>query len=314
MAHASPRRWLAAAAVPLLALACLLVAVPIAAPAGAHAVLISSQPAAGETVTGLDEVTLSFAGEVAPDGAHRLAVESADGTVVEAVDYALADPRTLVASLDGVPAGGAEIRWEVVGTDGHRETGRIPVTVEAATVDPDPGPREGGGATTVPPSTATPSTEPAAPVDGADAPLALVASTPPPGARVSDLEEVRLDFDADLADVSSHLVAVRTPGGGVLPAGSIERPDRRTLVASFPDELAEGEHVLLWEVTAADGSLVGGQVPVTVATADQHGGLAAPIAWIALAALVAVAVISSAYRARSRSGAGATRRDPPAVP
>jgi methionine-rich copper-binding protein CopC len=257
-----------------------LLSVP-AAPAGAHSVFVGSEPEAGATVGSLDQVRLLFAYDVDPAGDHRVVVETAQGAQIPAREVSVPEPTTVAAAFDGVGEGAVEVVWEIVAADGHRESGRIPLTVAAPPVSPPP-----GGA---------------APPEPAPVPEPLLAgTTPAPGQRVTALDEVRLDFARDLTPGQDHLVLVRTDGGEVVTPQRIDRPDDRTLVASF-DGVPGGEHDVVWEARAADdGRVESGRFPVTVEPAPPRDEPASPVLWAALAALVLAAGAGLAWRATRR--------------
>jgi methionine-rich copper-binding protein CopC len=291
----SPRRRPSGAAVAswLLVVASMILLAP--AVAHAHAVFLGSEPAAGDEVTNLNQVTLRFAADVAADGDHRLVIETDDGRALTALGFQQPDPRSLIALLEGVPAGEHEVAWEIVAADGHRESGRFPVTV-----------LEGVG--TVPVTEEAPTGVVGDPDAGATATPegpSLARSLPAAGQRVSVVGEIRLEFDDDLAATAGQLVAVRTAGGEVAAPEAIERPDARTLVARYPGGLPDGDHEIVFEVEDPEGRQASGRIPFTVAPADEREGGPAPLVLVALAVLLAAAVAGFVWRARRGSGEGA---------
>ncbi|WP_228387858.1 MULTISPECIES: copper resistance CopC family protein [unclassified Nocardioides] len=151
----APRRRLATLAALLLALipGTLLAA---AAPASAHAALVSSDPADGSRVASLpDEVTLEFNEEIS-DPAY-VVVTAPDGVRVNSGDATVRGPRVTQA-LDAqglaLPAGSYTLAYRVVSADGHPISGEQTFEVETATAaDPatetdrtDEGATEGGAA------------------------------------------------------------------------------------------------------------------------------------------------------------------------
>ena len=151
--------------------ACLAVLVALGvetvAPAGAHSILVSSTPAAGAELPTMTELRLEFASALAASG-HVVTAESGSGQSVPATAYELTTPNAVVARFDpgAVGAGSWEVVWEVVAADGHRERGRIPVTVTAAPSGPSSAPTTaspaGGGTGGTGPSGPGTSTAPGA--------------------------------------------------------------------------------------------------------------------------------------------------------
>jgi methionine-rich copper-binding protein CopC len=107
----------------------LVVAVPNAPTAWAHAVIVDSSPAPNaEIVSGDSDVMLHYNSRidhsrsrltlVAPDGAHPLALlpDSA--------------PDVIAARLTGLAAGSYRLRWQVLAVDGHLTRGDIPFRVK----------------------------------------------------------------------------------------------------------------------------------------------------------------------------------------
>lgn len=110
------------------AIVALLVLVP--APAAlAHDELISSTPSAGEQFeTAPENITLTYSADVMDVGAAVMVVD-ADGR-----DWVVGDPVVdyvdVTAALEAdMPAGGYEVRWRVVSSDGHPISGVIAFTV-----------------------------------------------------------------------------------------------------------------------------------------------------------------------------------------
>ena len=94
-----------------------------------HAILKSSAPANGGSVTGPDvPVKLMF--NVRVDAARsRLQLLMPDASTVELSVIKWPSPDTLVAKLTGVKPGAYAIRWQVLAPDGHISRGEIPFTV-----------------------------------------------------------------------------------------------------------------------------------------------------------------------------------------
>lgn len=99
---------LAAAAVPAASLA-----------AYAHDSLVSSDPAAGTTVTALQQVSLSFnADPIDEDGADVVQVVGPDGRYYETDCPSLSGP-VVTAPVALGPAGEYRVEWKIVSSDGH---------------------------------------------------------------------------------------------------------------------------------------------------------------------------------------------------
>jgi methionine-rich copper-binding protein CopC len=95
----------------------------------AHAILKSSSPATGESVTRSDvPVKLTF--NVRVDAARsKLQLLMPDASIVELPIAGWPSPDTLVAKLTGLKPGSYAIRWQVLAPDGHISRGEIPFTV-----------------------------------------------------------------------------------------------------------------------------------------------------------------------------------------
>lgn len=104
--------------------------------AGAHSILIRTDPAPGDRLDGLEAVRLEFAHDVAATG-HVVTLHRQGAEVAVASAYELPEPNTVVAGFDQpLPAGDYEIVWDVVAGDGHHERGRIPITLTAPATGP----------------------------------------------------------------------------------------------------------------------------------------------------------------------------------
>lgn len=112
----------------------------VAAPASAHDELVSTDPVAGSTTTGLPEqLTLTYSAALLSD---------AGGTVVEVTDAAgtsLVDGAPVVQEnvvtqpLTGTADGQVNVVWRVVSSDGHPISGEFSFTATpVATADPSP--------------------------------------------------------------------------------------------------------------------------------------------------------------------------------
>ena len=96
----------------------------------AHAILKSSIPASGSTVTGPDiAVTLTF--NVRVDVARsKLQLLMPDTTTVDLPEGKQPSPDTLVSQIKGIMPGAYTIRWQVLAPDGHISRGEIPFKVK----------------------------------------------------------------------------------------------------------------------------------------------------------------------------------------
>jgi methionine-rich copper-binding protein CopC len=119
----------------LIALLILLVGQPHLT--GAHADLVTSNPAAGGTISALPpKLTLTFAEEVKPDS-PVVEVTGPDGQRVDAGDAAVdltdATRKTVTVSLYAGGPGAYAVHWETVSnTDGHPLSGDFTFTVSVA--------------------------------------------------------------------------------------------------------------------------------------------------------------------------------------
>ena len=104
----------------------------------AHVGLVSSSPAAGETLaTPPDAVTLVFDGELAPGGSG-FTVTDPDGVVVGegGLDLAVAERNQVRGGVQITEPGPYAVAWSAVGSDGHDETGGFVFSV--GPVEPPP--------------------------------------------------------------------------------------------------------------------------------------------------------------------------------
>jgi copper transport protein len=118
----------------LLAAPHLGVAAPEARPrAPLHAHLLSSEPAAGETVRSrLERVTLTFS-EPLEAAFNRIELVGSDGARISlAPARDPRDARRLVAEAPDLPEGAYRLAWRVVSADGHKLSGELAFTVAAA--------------------------------------------------------------------------------------------------------------------------------------------------------------------------------------
>lgn len=122
----------------------LLLFVPVAA--AAHTDLVSTFPEAdGQVVVGdVDEVLITFADPLAPDGDHAIGVFGPDGdTRVDRDDTTLATPAQIRVTVDIARPGRHTVQWVVVAEDGDEQRGDFTFDVQ-----PESAP-------TAPPATAT---------------------------------------------------------------------------------------------------------------------------------------------------------------
>lgn len=130
-----PPRSLRLVLATLLALTtALFLALASAAPAGAHAVLVSSSPSDGETFTEAPtEVSLTF-NENLIDIGGEIAVVDASQTDWADGEFTVDGPTATAPLKDGMPGGNYELRWQVVSADGHPISGIIPFSIEGSAV------------------------------------------------------------------------------------------------------------------------------------------------------------------------------------
>jgi len=107
----------------------LLVLAVLAKTAGAHAVLLTSTPAAQSRVSGLKlQIKLQFNARV-DNERSRLTLLHPDGTAETLELYKQESPQFLVSEAKGLAAGGYRLRWQVLASDGHLTRGEIPFCV-----------------------------------------------------------------------------------------------------------------------------------------------------------------------------------------
>ena len=94
-----------------------------------HAILKSSSPASGGSVT-LPDVPVTLTFNVRVDAARsKLQLLMPDASTVELPIDKWPSPDTLVSKLTGLKPGAYAIRWQVLAPDGHISRGEIPFTV-----------------------------------------------------------------------------------------------------------------------------------------------------------------------------------------
>lgn len=116
----------------LLSIMTVLAGVAIAAPAWAHAHLVSAQPAVGSTVAAADQIRITFS-EGIEITFSKVEVSRANGAPIALGAVALdpANDKVVVLSLPGnLPAGVYTVDWHVVSVDTHRTEGTYSFTVK----------------------------------------------------------------------------------------------------------------------------------------------------------------------------------------
>lgn len=116
---------------PLLVGSVLAVAITLtgASAASAHDDLISSSPAPGEQLaTAPAEIRLEFASDIMSIGANIMVIDET-GKDWAAAEPVLAATTATVALEPDMPEAGYQVRWQVVGSDGHPTSGFVPFTI-----------------------------------------------------------------------------------------------------------------------------------------------------------------------------------------
>ena len=175
--HHPPRRLVAA----LLVGGLLLVAQPLAV--SAHAELVRSTPADGETVQGSPNVIRAFFSEELGNGSEMALVDP-DGTTIAEGTIDSADPTRMRIDPPELDPGDYEVQWKSFADDGHLETGTFTFTVSAPITPPPSAPPTPSSSVSVPPSTSAAPESPSAsasltpsPTEGDTTPPADAAST-----------------------------------------------------------------------------------------------------------------------------------------
>ncbi len=97
--------------------------------ARAHAIVVSSQPAAGAVVHGKTvAVVVRFNSRIDPVRSRLLLVRADGSSTALALDDT-SPPETLAATVGELAPGSYRLRWQVLATDGHITRGDIPFTV-----------------------------------------------------------------------------------------------------------------------------------------------------------------------------------------
>jgi copper resistance protein C len=95
----------------------------------AHAILLSSTPAAKAEVSGPElQVSLKFNSRIDAKRS-RLTLVASDGVASTLVIAAQASPEVLEAPAKGLKSGAYILRWQVLAIDGHVTRGEVPFTV-----------------------------------------------------------------------------------------------------------------------------------------------------------------------------------------
>ena len=97
--------------------------------ASAHDDLVASTPAPGEQLSAAPpEIRMEFVSDVMSIGANIMVIDAAgsDWSDGEAV---VAGTTVTVQLLPDMPVAGYQVRWQVVGSDGHPISGFIPFTI-----------------------------------------------------------------------------------------------------------------------------------------------------------------------------------------
>ena len=97
--------------------------------ARAHAIVVSSQPAANAVVHGTTvEVVVRFNSRIDPIRS-RLLLMRGDGSAMTLELNDTPSPAMLAATVGELAPGSYRLRWQVLATDGHITRGDIPFTV-----------------------------------------------------------------------------------------------------------------------------------------------------------------------------------------
>lgn len=126
----SQRRRLVVATLFALAVAAFF-ALAAPTPASAHAVLISSSPEEGETLTEVPtQVSLTFNENLIDIGGEISVVDASQTDWVDG-GFTIDGPTASAPLKAGMPDGNYELRWQVVSADGHPISGITPFSVDA---------------------------------------------------------------------------------------------------------------------------------------------------------------------------------------
>lgn len=109
----------------------LLVALALPMPAFAHAVVVSSDPAAGASLAAAPaKVTIRFNSRLDHGRSRLLLIGAAGEQQVLAIEPD-SDPTVLEAPVAAAGPGAWRLRWQVLAVDGHITRGDIPFTIRS---------------------------------------------------------------------------------------------------------------------------------------------------------------------------------------
>ena len=171
-----------------------------ALPAAAHAVLVSSSPAPGATVTSPASVSLTFDDPLLDIGA-RISVLDSQGVDHAAGAAYFPEPTTIRVDVLPLDPGAYTAEWRVVADDGHPIEGTLPVTVVAASPEPSP---SGKGTKTPEPSPS----DRGAVLSSQPSPTGPIAATPSGPAAAGSNGQVYVTIALTLAAIAILAVAV----------------------------------------------------------------------------------------------------------
>ncbi len=98
--------------------------------AGAHAILMSSSPAAGQVIKGPElSIKLTFNSRIDAKRS-RLTLVSPDHSENALGIAGQASPEILSSAAKGLKSGAYVLRWQVLASDGHISRGEIPFNVQ----------------------------------------------------------------------------------------------------------------------------------------------------------------------------------------
>lgn len=144
--------------------------------ASAHDELLSSKPANGKTVnTPPGQIVLNFSADLILTGA-QIAVTDATGTQVPTGEVAVDGPQVTASLPADMAAGGYDVTWRVVSSDGHPIDGDFTFEIAATDTTPSPTPTDSD---TQPDDAATAGPDPAATADQTEEPSTELAIDPP---------------------------------------------------------------------------------------------------------------------------------------
>lgn len=116
----------------VIAILALLLVFSLVIPAFAHAQLLSSQPANGDSLATTDEVVLTFNEEISPDFV-QLAGTGPDGDILDG--EAVVDGTVLTQPIRSTANGEHTLTYRVVSADGHPVSGEVTFTLTDAEDD-----------------------------------------------------------------------------------------------------------------------------------------------------------------------------------